>query len=239
MVSKARADKNRFLFNFMPYPICLPETKTVQAGKISGMLIFDPKSLQRQATGMWASSGSGIKWRAITLGALGSWMGSGLLCSPAAKTLIGSRQKIAAGLCGVGLIATVALPFLNGVVHHLNGASQMDFAGVHLPAVSAEWNWVACFVVKPSLKLERIRWSVWFWLLLQFRILSLKIGILRLKIGNPRLRLHQFLMYYKLVLLYLLDKSACLSVFDLLNKRSKQFANLRDGFEASHGKDVP
>jgi hypothetical protein len=33
MVSKARADKNRFLFNFMPYPIRLPETKTVQAGK--------------------------------------------------------------------------------------------------------------------------------------------------------------------------------------------------------------
>jgi triacylglycerol lipase len=38
------------------------------------MLIFDPKSLQRQATDMSASSGSGIKWRAITPGALGRWI---------------------------------------------------------------------------------------------------------------------------------------------------------------------
>ena len=65
-------------------------------------------------------------------------------------------------------------------------------------------------------------------------ILRLRLCKLSLKITNLRVRYHQCCMYFKLVLLYLLDKRACLSVLRELNESSKQLANLGNGFKSCH-----
>jgi len=56
----------------------------------------------------------------------------------------------------------------------------------------------------------------------------------RLHFGNLRIRIHQVRLYYKLVLLYLLDKSRCFSVLDSLNKTGDQGSDLGDGFKCRH-----
>lgn len=63
--------------------------------------------------------------------------------------------------------------------------------------------------------------------LLQFRILLLKFP-------NPRVLFHQFAMQNKLVLLYLLDKRACLAVLRELNESSKKLADLRNSINGGH-----
>ncbi len=54
-----------------------------------------------------------------------------------------------------------------------------------------------------------------------------------------RIRIHQCLMNYKLVLLYLLDKQACLSILRELNESSKKLADLSNRFKCSHSDKWP
>ena len=61
----------------------------------------------------------------------------------------------------------------------------------------------------------------------RFRMLILKLGYLRV-------RVNQCLMNYKLVLLYLLDKRACLSVLRELNESSKKLADFGNRLKCSH-----
>jgi|GEM_PF-5507429 len=68
-------------------------------------------------------------------------------------------------------------------------------------------------------------------------LLRLRFCKLFLKLTNLRVRYHQCCMYFKLVLLYLLDKRTCLSVLRELNESSKQLANLGNGFKSSHNGD--
>jgi hypothetical protein len=65
-------------------------------------------------------------------------------------------------------------------------------------------------------------------------ILRLRVCKLLLKLANLRIRYHQCCMYYKLALLYLLDKRAYLSVLRKLNESSKQLANFGNGFNCGH-----
>jgi len=71
----------------------------------------------------------------------------------------------------------------------------------------------------------------------QANIFRLRFRKLLLKLTNLHVRYHQGCMYYKLVLLYLLDKRTCLSVLRELNESSKQLANLRNGFKCCHNGD--
>jgi|GEM_PF-5568684 len=64
-----------------------------------------------------------------------------------------------------------------------------------------------------------------------------RLRMLVLHLGNLRVRVHQALLYYKLMLLYLLDKGLCLSVLRSLNQVSDKSRDLRDGFECCHNGD--
>jgi hypothetical protein len=69
--------------------------------------------------------------------------------------------------------------------------------------------------------------------------LGLQLRILCLKLRSPSFRLHQLLMQYKLMLLYLLNKERCLAVMRELVEADKQFLDRLEDFKRSHnGKNV-
>ncbi len=61
-----------------------------------------------------------------------------------------------------------------------------------------------------------------------------RVGMVSLHFCHFRTRFQQVFVYDKLLLLYLLDKSECLSVLRSLNQFSDQRRDFRNGFESGH-----
>jgi hypothetical protein len=64
-----------------------------------------------------------------------------------------------------------------------------------------------------------------------------EIRIFFLKFGNLRIRYLQFMIQFKLMLLYLLDKDLCLSTLRDLDESNKQFLDDFKNFKSSHFRD--
>ena len=89
------------------------------------------------------------------------------------------------------------------------------------------------------LKLSYFLIKVRYRLCVAFVDLHYHIRMVALHLGNLRVRRHQALLYYKLMLLYLLDKRRRFTVLDSRNQLTEQSRDLRNGFESGHGAMQP
>ena len=85
-------------------------------------------------------------------------------------------QKIFWRLCGVVVVASVALPSFSGLVHHWDWAGEVNLAVSCFPAVGTKRDAIPGVVVQPTPISKLIRWRIWRW----FRLRQLELLMLRL-----------------------------------------------------------